>query len=46
MMRMIASAGTVLLLLLALVDDISCVVVVVLSSVGEAGLLFTGLRMN
>jgi hypothetical protein len=35
MMRMIASAGTVLLLLLALVDDISCVAVVVLSSVGK-----------
>jgi hypothetical protein len=33
---MIASAGTILLPLLALVDDVSCVTVTMLSSMGEA----------
>jgi hypothetical protein len=36
---MIASAGTVRLLLLALVDDVSCVAVTVLSSMGKPVLL-------
>jgi hypothetical protein len=43
---MIASAGTILLLLLALVDDVSCVAVVVLSSMGKPVLLLSWLRMN
>jgi hypothetical protein len=34
-MRMIASAGTILLPLLALVDDISCIIVAVLLSMGK-----------
>jgi hypothetical protein len=38
-MRMIASAGTVLLPLLALVNDVSCVAVAVLLSMGKPVLL-------
>jgi hypothetical protein len=46
MMRMIASAGTILIPLLALVDDISCVTVAMLSSMGKPVLLLPWLWMN
>jgi hypothetical protein len=43
---MIASAGTILLPLLALVDDVSCVAVAMLSSMGKPVLLLSWLWMN
>jgi hypothetical protein len=43
---MIASAGMVLLPLLTLVDDVSCVAVTVLLSMGKPVLLFLWLQMN
>jgi hypothetical protein len=43
---MIASTGSILAPHLALVDDISCVAVAVLSSIGRPVLLLSWLRMN
>jgi hypothetical protein len=43
---MIASASTILLPLLALIDDVSCVTVAVLSSMGQPVLLLSWLHMN
>jgi hypothetical protein len=43
---MIASAGTILLLLLALVDDVSCVIIAMLTSMGRPALLLSWLWMN
>jgi hypothetical protein len=45
-MRVIASAGTILLSLLALVDDVSCVVVAMLLSLGKLILPLLWLQMN
>jgi hypothetical protein len=43
---MIASASTILLPLLALVDDVSCIAVIMPSSMGKLVLLLSWLRMN